>query len=91
MSAINQLKEEFTEIRRLQYITALLQWDTQVNLPPGSYNGRSEQVSIMEKMIHEKLISDIDIAILGQPQEIYESYADAVRLLRQLQTNDRAG
>lgn len=58
MSAINQLKEEFTEIRRLQYITALLGWDTQVNLPPGSFKGRSEQVSIMEKMIHEKLISE---------------------------------
>ena len=31
------------------------------------------------KRSDEKLISDIDIAIFGQPQEIYESYAEAVR------------
>lgn len=58
MSVINQLREEFTGLRRLQYISALLGWDTQVNLPPGSYGGRSEQISLMQKLIHEKLISE---------------------------------
>jgi carboxypeptidase Taq len=58
MSSIEQLRKEFTELRRLQYISALLGWDTQVNLPSCSYGGRSEQVSLMEKLIHEKLISE---------------------------------
>jgi len=58
MSAIKQLREEFTELRRYQYISALLGWDTKVNLPPGSYEGRSEQASLMEKLYHEKLVSE---------------------------------
>ena len=58
MSVINQLKEEFIELRRLQYISNLLGWDTQVNLPSGSYEGRSDQISLLQKIIHEKLISE---------------------------------
>ena len=58
MNAIEELKKEFTEITRLNYIRALLGWDEQVNLPHGAFEGRGAQRALMSKIVHEKLISD---------------------------------
>jgi carboxypeptidase Taq len=58
MSVIKDLIEEFTELRRLQYIYALLDWDMQVNLPSGSFEGRSEQTSLIREIIHNRLTSE---------------------------------
>ena len=53
MSAIKELREYFVEIKRLSYISALLGWDQEVNMPRGSVLGRSKQLSLMEKIIHK--------------------------------------
>ncbi len=58
MNPIEKLKEEFSEITRLNHIRSLLGWDEQVNLPPGSFGGRAEQNALMSKIVHERLISD---------------------------------
>lgn len=58
MNAIEELKKEFIEITRLNYIHSLLGWDEQVNLPKGSFGGRAEQSALLSKIIHERLISD---------------------------------
>jgi len=58
MNAIEELKKEFSEIKRLNHIRALLGWDEQVNLPEGSFGGRAEQNALMSKIVHERLISD---------------------------------
>jgi carboxypeptidase Taq len=58
MNPIEDLKKEFTEITRLNYIRALLGWDEQVNLPHGSFEGRAAQNALMSKIVHERLISD---------------------------------
>ena len=58
MNPIEELKKEFTEITRLNYIRALLGWDEQVNLPHGSFEGRAMQNALMSKIVHERLISD---------------------------------
>jgi Zn-dependent M32 family carboxypeptidase len=44
MNPIEELKMEFTEITRLNYIRALLGWDEQVNLPHGSFEGRGSRI-----------------------------------------------
>ncbi len=58
MNPIEELKQEFTEITRLNYIRALLGWDEQVNLPHGAFEGRGAQRALMSKIVHEKLVSD---------------------------------
>lgn len=57
MSTITQLREHLTEITRLKYIKSLLDWDQQVCMPNGSVKGRSEQLAIIERIVHEKLVA----------------------------------
>jgi carboxypeptidase Taq len=58
MNALEELKKEFTEITRLNYIRYLLGWDEQVNLPKGSFGGRAEQNALMSRIVHEHLTSE---------------------------------
>lgn len=59
MSAIKELKEHFTEIMRLHYIQALLGWDQEVNMRLYvSLEGRSKQVSLIQKLIHQRETSE---------------------------------
>jgi len=59
MSVIKELRERFTELMRLHYISTLMGWDLQVNLPKseGTAIGRSEQIALIESISHKKLIS----------------------------------
>jgi len=59
MSVIEELKEFFAEIIRLNYIQATLGWDQEVNMQNYlSLEGRSKQVSLLEKLIHQRLTSE---------------------------------
>jgi carboxypeptidase Taq len=59
VSVIKELRERFTELMRLHYISTLLGWDQQVLLPKseGAAKGRSEQIALIEAIMHKKLIS----------------------------------
>ncbi len=59
MNAIEELKKYFVEILRLNYIQAVLGWDEQVNMQNyKSLEGRSKQVSLIEKLIHRRITSE---------------------------------
>lgn len=58
MNAIEELRDYFTEIKRLSYIGSLLGWDQEVNMPRGSVLGRSKQLALIETLIHKRLTSD---------------------------------
>jgi len=59
MSAIKELREHFAEIMRLHYIQALLGWDQEVNMMEyKGLEGRSKQVSLIEKLIHQRVTSE---------------------------------
>jgi carboxypeptidase Taq len=59
MSVIKELTEYFNEIQRLNYVSALLGWDQQVNMMDyKSVEGRSEQRALLKKLIHQRLISE---------------------------------
>ena len=59
MSAIKDLQDYFAEIMRLHYIQATLGWDQQVNMMNyKSLEGRSKQVSLLEKLIHQRITSE---------------------------------
>jgi len=54
---IRKLKEHFDEINKLRNIRALLNWDQQIYMPNGSNRIRSEQIALIQGLIHDKLIS----------------------------------
>ncbi|MHA2089067.1 MAG: hypothetical protein ACW972_12370, partial [Promethearchaeota archaeon] len=59
MSELNELREYFAEIMRLGYISALLNWDQEVNMMDyKSVAGRSKQVSLIRKLIHRRITSE---------------------------------
>lgn len=52
-----KLKEEFDVINKLRNIRALLNWDQQTYMPNDSNRIRSEQIALIQGLIHNKLIS----------------------------------
>ncbi|MFX0043047.1 MAG: carboxypeptidase M32 [Candidatus Hodarchaeota archaeon] len=59
MNALEELKEIFTEIKRLSYIRSVLSWDREVNMRNyASLEGRSKQMSLIEKLIHKRITSE---------------------------------
>ena len=71
MNAIEELKEYFAEIMRLNYIEAALNWDQEVNMQ--NYNslaGRSEQVELLEKLIHRRVTSEKVGTLIKEAEKI---------------------
>lgn len=49
-----KLKERLSEILHLRAILALLQWDEEVNMPPGGAESRAQQLKILAEILHRK-------------------------------------
>ncbi len=58
MSQLKQLKERLAEITALGQAAGLLGWDQHTYMPDGSAEGRSEQLAVLGKVIHEKFTDD---------------------------------
>ena len=69
MTAIEELREQFTEIKRLSYINSILGWDQETYMPPGSVEGRAKQNSLIEKLIHQRLTSDKTGGLINKAKE----------------------
>lgn len=48
-----KLKERLSEILNLRAVFALLQWDEEVNMPPGGAESRGQQLKLIAEMIHK--------------------------------------
>jgi len=70
MTAINDLKEYFTEIKRLSYINSLLGWDQETYMPSGSVSGRAKQLSLVQKLIHQRLTSPMVSKLIQKAKKI---------------------
>jgi len=72
MNAINDLKDRFADLLRLNYITNLLGWDQQVYIPPSvdSTKGRSEQIALIQAISHKKLVSKKTGDLIKQVENI---------------------
>jgi carboxypeptidase Taq len=55
---LTKLKEHFAEINKLRNVRALLNWDQQTYMPNDSNRIRSEQIALIQGLIHDKLISN---------------------------------
>ena len=71
MNAIEELKEYFAEIMRLHYIQVTLGWDQEVNMQNyKSLEGRSKQVSLLEKLIHKRVTSEKVGKLIKEAEEL---------------------
>ena len=52
-----RLKAIVTEIADVNYASALLGWDQQVNMPPGGAEGRGNQLATLQTIAHARLTS----------------------------------
>jgi carboxypeptidase Taq len=55
---LKKFKGLLSEIADLRAASAVLEWDQQVNMPPGAADDRGEQVATLERIIHIKATSD---------------------------------
>jgi carboxypeptidase Taq len=55
---IDQLKEFLGEIRDLEYASAILEWDEQVNMPANGNKERGEQLATLNRIAHIKFTSN---------------------------------
>ena len=55
---MKELTERLETVADLKHVTALLDWDQQTNMPPKSISARAQQLSTIQKLTHEILISD---------------------------------
>lgn len=53
------LKEKLIEIGHLKAALSLLQWDQQVNVPPGGQDARAATMAVIAGICHEKLTSSL--------------------------------
>ncbi|MHA1459522.1 MAG: carboxypeptidase M32, partial [Promethearchaeota archaeon] len=70
MTAINDLKEYFIEIKRLNYINSLLGWDQETYMPSGSLSGKVKQLSLVQKLIHQRLTSSTIGELIQEAKKI---------------------
>ncbi len=84
MTAIKELRDHFAEIMRLNYIQALLSWDQEVNMMEyKSLEGRSKQVSLIEKLLHQR-VTDERVGTLIKKAEKLELNEIEKAMLREI-------
>lgn len=55
---LEQLKELLARVSDLSAVSALLDWDQQVNMPPGGSEARAHHMSTVESLAHRLFIAD---------------------------------
>lgn len=66
MTPIDTLKKELKTIGILKGTTSLLHWDQETHMPAGSGDARSDQIAVMESLVHECLVGDAVAGPLGE-------------------------
>lgn len=57
-NSLAQLKERLAQISDLSNVAALLNWDQQVNMPPGGSEARAHHLSTVESLTHSLFVAD---------------------------------
>jgi len=84
-SKIKQLKGLLAEIADLEKIGALLSWDQQTYMPPGSSGSRGHQMATLARLAHQKFTSDEIGKLLDELQPYVRQLdpdSDDARLIR---------
>ena len=67
--ALKAFKEKLAEIEDYQAVFALLEWDQQVNMPPGGAEGRGYAIATIAERAHDLTVSDEMIRSLEKAEE----------------------
>jgi carboxypeptidase Taq len=76
---LETLKTKLKEVKNLAAAAAVLNWDQEVNMPPGGAEARADQLATLEKLAHEKFTTDeigvllSDLAQAGFPYDSDEA------------------
>ncbi len=68
-NAIESLKAHAAEIGHLRNAMAVLDWDVQVNMPPGGAQARADQLGCLARLSHTQFTSDKTRALLEAAEE----------------------
>ncbi|MBK8825055.1 MAG: carboxypeptidase M32 [Anaerolineales bacterium] len=71
---LDQLKEILGEVSDVYHAASVLEWDQQVNMPPGGSDARGQQLGTLGKIAHEKSTSDEVGKLL---QDLKHEFTDA--------------
>ena len=88
--AYSKLLERMKDLGRLDAIEALLDWDQQVNMPPGGVEGRAEQLSLIAGLAHEWKTSDEVSQLLSEAKSNNGDFAATTNIREMARTFDRA-
>lgn len=85
MSEIKELRDYFEDIMRLNYIQAVLSWDQEVNMQNyKSLEGRSKQVSLLEKLIHKRVTSEKVGKLIKKAEKLSNLNEIEIAMLREI-------
>ena len=83
---LTTLQAKLKDIHNLNQAAAVLDWDQQVNMPPGGAEARAEQLATLSRIAHEMFITDEIGQLLGDLEQAgfpYDSNeASLVRVTR---------
>jgi carboxypeptidase Taq len=57
-TSLTQLKERLAHVSDLSNVASLLNWDQQVNMPPGGSEARAHHLSTIESLAHSLFVAD---------------------------------
>ena len=63
---LDQLKSILSEVLDLNYASAVLSWDQEVNMPDGGAEERGAQLATLNRLAHVKFTSDEVGMLLGE-------------------------
>lgn len=78
-------KQAINELTDLQHVIALMGWDMQVNMPAGGAEDRGDQLTTMERLVHQKITSPDSTALMEQMRAYGKSLdldSDDARLIK---------
>jgi carboxypeptidase Taq len=85
---LDTLKELLGEVSDIHHAASILEWDQQVNMPPGGNEARGQQLATLSKIAQEKFITDeIGGLIEDLKKEFAGSDSDEVAMLRVVARN----
>jgi carboxypeptidase Taq len=82
MKALDELKIELYDLNALNAAGSLMGWDQQTFMPAGASEVRSEHVSVLTRMAHEKQTSMRFRALLEEAENTVEPGSDDADMLR---------
>lgn len=85
MPALEELKARLVELAHLKSTIAVLNWDAEVYMPTGAINSRSQTLSYLSQLLHDKFLDKEFVKILKQASKQKSLSEHDEALIREVQ------